>query len=41
MQVNVKIFVCYTRLQKPGCSEGYVTVDGNEYLKRSKCQWKK
>ena len=21
----------------PGCSEGYVTVDGNEYLKRSKC----
>jgi hypothetical protein len=21
----------------PGCSEGYITVDGNEYLKRSKC----
>lgn len=21
----------------PGCSEGYVTIDGNEYLKRSKC----
>lgn len=21
----------------PGCSEGYVTVDGNEYLKRGKC----
>lgn len=21
----------------PGCTEGYVTVDGNEYLKRSKC----
>ena len=21
----------------PGCSEGYVTVDGNEYLKRAKC----
>ena len=21
----------------PGCKEGYITVDGNEYLKRSKC----
>ena len=21
----------------PGCAEGYITVDGNEYLKRSKC----
>lgn len=23
--------------QTPGCAEGYVTIDGNEYLKRSKC----
>ena len=25
------------KCKTPGCSEGYVTVDGNEYLKRSKC----
>ena len=23
--------------KRPGCTEGYVTIDGNEYLKRSKC----
>ena len=23
--------------QTPGCAEGYVTIDGNEYLRRSKC----
>lgn len=23
--------------ETPGCAEGYITVDGNEYLKRSKC----
>ena len=25
------------KCKTPGCSEGYITVDGNEYLKRSKC----
>ena len=23
--------------KRPGCAEGYITVDGNEYLRRSKC----
>ena len=25
------------KCKRPGCAEGYVTVDGNEFLKRSKC----
>lgn len=34
--VSTNEWVTHT-CKTPGCSEGYVTVDGNEYLKRSKC----
>ena len=34
--VSTNEWVTHT-CKTPGCTEGYVTVDGNEYLKRSKC----